>query len=260
MSLADSLSDLASAAGVGALAGLAGTAAMTVSSTLEAKARGREPSETPAAAAGKVLGVQPTDDKVKKRFNNFAHSAYGPSWGTVRDLLDLPGLHGAPAAAAHISASCGVEQIVLPVTGASSPAWKWGNNKEIAHLQTGIIGHLPEPLIRLFDADRVDASGEAYVTFGTADAALGIASYAATLALAAMGDARRSERRPALTLLFTAKVLANAAAGAALTVEQATRHRRFCGYCLIASALSLLAMPPALRGAFSVLAATPVHA
>src|SRR5579884_598501 len=121
MSLADTLSDLAAAAGVGALAGLAGTAAMTVSSTLEAKARGRQPSATPATAAGEVLGVQPKDDTAKKRFNTFAHWAYGTSWGALRGLLDLAGLRGAPAAAAHLGAVWGGEQVVLPATGASSP-------------------------------------------------------------------------------------------------------------------------------------------
>lgn len=65
MTMSDALSDLAAAAGVGALASLAGTPAMTVSSTLEAKARGREPSRTPATAAGKVRGVQPTDETTK---------------------------------------------------------------------------------------------------------------------------------------------------------------------------------------------------
>jgi hypothetical protein len=123
----------------------------------------------------------------------------------------------------------------------------------VAAYQTGILRHLPEPPIGRLDADRVDASGEAYATLRTADSALGIASNAATVALATAGAANRSKRRPALTALFAAKVLADAAAAAALTVEQATKHRRFCGYCLIASTFSILAVPPALKEAFTVL-------
>lgn len=123
----------------------------------------------------------------------------------------------------------------------------------VAAYQTGIVRHLPEPPVGRLDADRVDASGEAYTALHTADAALGMASYAATLALAAMGDAQRARRRPWLVLVFAGKVLADAAAGLVLTAEQATRHRRFCGYCLAATALSVCAVAPALREGRQVL-------
>lgn len=155
MSLADTLSDLAAAAGVGALAGLTGTAAMTVSSTLEAKARARKPSATPAAAAATVLGVEPTDETTKKRFNTFVHWAYGTSWGAVRGLLDLAGLRGAPAAAVHLGAVWGGEQIVLPATEASSPAWKWGG-KEIGIdlLHHGVYAAVTSAVYELLDPHR----------------------------------------------------------------------------------------------------------
>ena len=51
------LGEVAAAVGIGLAAGVVGTVAMTVSSTLEAKLRGREASTTPARAASKVLGV-----------------------------------------------------------------------------------------------------------------------------------------------------------------------------------------------------------
>src|SRR5207248_8372210 len=44
--------------GNGVVAGLAGTAAMTISSTIEAKLRGRPFSKAPAHAAQKVLGIK----------------------------------------------------------------------------------------------------------------------------------------------------------------------------------------------------------
>ena len=46
--------DAAASAGVGVVAGLVGTAAMTTSSTAEMKINGREASSTPADAAGTV--------------------------------------------------------------------------------------------------------------------------------------------------------------------------------------------------------------
>lgn len=131
MKVTDRLSGLAAAAGVGALAGLAGTAAMTVSSTLEAKLRGRPASDTPVKAAGAVLGVEPTSEQAKQRFGALVHWGYGTGWGVLRGLLDAAGLRGPQAAAAHLGAVWAGEQLVLPATGASSAAWKWGG-KEIA--------------------------------------------------------------------------------------------------------------------------------
>jgi len=123
--------DLAAAIGVGLAAGVVGTAAMTVSSTVEAKLRKRGSSSTPARAASKVLGVAPIDDRGERRFNNLVHWGYGAGWGGVRGLIGGLGLGGVPAGVAHLVAVWGGEQVVLPATGASPPATKWGA-REIA--------------------------------------------------------------------------------------------------------------------------------
>lgn len=113
----------------------------------------------------------------------------------------------------------------------------------VAAYQTGVLRHIPEPPIGLLDADAVDASGEAYQRLKTSDAALGVASSAVTLALIAMGDARRAKERPWVPLAMAAKVGLDALGGIYLTAEQATKHRRFCGWCLVAS-VSYVAMVP----------------
>jgi len=112
---------LAAATGIGLAAGLAGTAAMTVSSTIEAKVRHREPSTAPADAASKLLGVKPEGDKQAKRFNTIVHWAYGTSWGTVRGLLGCTGLPPATASAIHMAVLWGSEQVSLPALGVSPP-------------------------------------------------------------------------------------------------------------------------------------------
>jgi hypothetical protein len=71
------LGNVAAAFGKGIFAGVAGTAAMTLSSTIEMKVRGRPASSTPAQAAAKVLGVEPVDEKAKARFSNIVHWGYG---------------------------------------------------------------------------------------------------------------------------------------------------------------------------------------
>lgn len=125
------LGDTAAAVGKGLFAGAAGTAAMTVSSTLEAKIRERGSSTAPADAAGKVLGVEPTSDAGKARFSNIVHWSYGTSWGAVRGLLDAAGLDGVRATGAHFGAIWGGELAMLPALGVAPPIWKT-EPKEIA--------------------------------------------------------------------------------------------------------------------------------
>jgi hypothetical protein len=116
---------LAAAVGKGLAAGLAGTAAMTVSSTLEAKLRGREASTAPARAASKVLGVAPVDEQGERRFNSLVHWGYGTGWGAARGVFAAVGLGGVPATLAHLGAVWGSEQVALPATGAAPPATQW---------------------------------------------------------------------------------------------------------------------------------------
>jgi hypothetical protein len=67
------IGDVAAAFGKGLFAGVAGTAAMTASSTLEMKLRNRGASSAPADAAAKVLGVEPVDEEARARFSNLVH-------------------------------------------------------------------------------------------------------------------------------------------------------------------------------------------
>ena len=113
----------------------------------------------------------------------------------------------------------------------------------VSAYQLGIVKHLPEPPVPGLDADAVDASGEAYHYLKTPDAALGLASYAVTLVLAGAGPGRRAVERPWIPLALAAKVVVDAVSGVYLTVEQGSKHRRFCSWCLVASGLSAAMVP-----------------
>ena len=89
--------DVAADVGKGLFADAIGTAAMTVSSTLEMKIRGRPASSAPADAAAKVLGVEPKGEKDQARFSNLVHWGYGTGWGAVRGLIGAAGLRGTGA-------------------------------------------------------------------------------------------------------------------------------------------------------------------
>lgn len=118
------LGDTAAAVGKGLFAGAAGTVAMTISSSLEAKLRDRGSSSAPADAAGKVLGVQPRDEDGQARFSNIVHWGYGTSWGAARGLLEVAGIDGPAALAVHFAAVWGSSQVMLPGLDVAPPPWR----------------------------------------------------------------------------------------------------------------------------------------
>ncbi len=120
------LGTLAADIGKGLFAGFAGTLVMTVTQTADNALRKRPPSSTPAEAAGKVLGVQPTGDEEKQRFSNLVHFGYGTGWGAVRGLIGALGLRGTPAMLAHFAAVYGSALLMLPALGVAPPVSEWG--------------------------------------------------------------------------------------------------------------------------------------
>jgi hypothetical protein len=126
------LGKLADQIGKGLVAGFIGTAAMTVSSTTEARLRKRASSSAPARATAKVLGIKEFEDAVAEaRFNDLSHWGYGTSWGILRGLLGMTGLSPKTATAAHGAAIYGAAQVTLPALEIAPPAIFWGK-EEIA--------------------------------------------------------------------------------------------------------------------------------
>lgn len=102
----------------------------------------------------------------------------------------------------------------------------------VAAYQFGLIKSVPEPAFKYLGASVVDASGEAYQMFRTPDSAIGLASQAVTLALIGAGTGNRSAERPWLPVLAAGKAVADAISAGYLTVEQVSRHRKLCSWCL----------------------------
>ena len=126
------LTKAASAIGDGLVAGLLGTAAMTVSSTIEARLRHRTASSAPARATAKALGIAEFEnDLAKARFNDLSHWGYGTGWGIVRGVLGATGMPAAKATAAHGAAVWGSAAVTLPALDVAPPFVFWGR-EEIA--------------------------------------------------------------------------------------------------------------------------------
>ena len=117
----NALGELAGAIGKGLLAGLAGTAAITLSQMIEMKITKREPSDAPVKVASQITGAAPADDSQKEKLNNEIHYAYGTSWGIVRGLLGFAGLKGLPATLVHFGAIWATELVMLPKYDAAPP-------------------------------------------------------------------------------------------------------------------------------------------
>ena len=121
---------IGSAIGKGIIAGIAGTAAITISQMIEMKITGRKPSTAPADAVTKALDVQEVPGK-KNQFTQQVHWTYGTLWGVARGLLSVAGIKRWSATAAHFAAVLGTGMIIEPALKVAPPVKKWGA-KQIA--------------------------------------------------------------------------------------------------------------------------------
>ncbi len=121
-----------------------------------------------------------------------------------------------------------------------------GSMGVIALYQMGILKHLPEPPLPKLNADKVDASDEAYSHLQTPDAVLGFGSYAVTMALAAAGGKDRATRQPWLSLATAGKVLFDTFQVLRMVRDQRTKENAFCFWSLLSGAATLLSLPLAL--------------
>jgi ATP-dependent protease HslVU (ClpYQ) peptidase subunit len=108
------LKELGLALGVGVLAGLAGTTAITLSQLIEMRLTNRPPSKAPVKAVSKVLDMKPTKKRKKEKVAQEIHWTYGTAWGMARGLITLTGLKGWPATLAHFAAITSTAMTLLP--------------------------------------------------------------------------------------------------------------------------------------------------
>lgn len=118
------------AVGIGLIAGLAGTAAISASQTIEMKLTGRKPSSSPVKVASKVLDIKPVSEEKTAKVSEEIHWAYGTSLGIIRGFYGLIGLKGWLATLTHFVTVWGIENVMLPGLDVSPPFTEW-SGKEI---------------------------------------------------------------------------------------------------------------------------------
>ena len=116
----------------------------------------------------------------------------------------------------------------------------------LSQYQSGVLGRLPELPLPSFDANRVDASAEAYQLLGVPDATLGALNFSLTALLAGAGGGRPTRWQVAA---LTLKTVVDVGWSIKLAVDQATKHKAACSYCLLTTVLALASAAEAARAA-----------
>ena len=112
--------------------------------------------------------------------------------------------------------------------------------------QMGIIRKIPEPPWTKFNAEKVNGSGEAYSHLATPDALLGLVSYGMTACLAGAGAQSRWKTHPLIPLAMAGKIMMDAVMAGKLTVDERTKYKAFCFWCLLTTAATFAALPLAV--------------
>ena len=138
---------LVAAAGRGALAGLAGVLAMTISEKVEQRFTGRPNSYVPARALLTLAGRNSTESETPTSANLAMHWATGALVGSLRGVWSATGIRGAEATATHTVVRRAFDQTVENITGVGAPPSTWPASEravDLAHkgvyaLVTGLV-------------------------------------------------------------------------------------------------------------------------
>ena len=116
---------IGSAIGRGIIAGLAGTAAITLTQFIEKQINHKEPNFAPADAACKALGLEASDREKRGKLSREVHWTYGTLWGVARGLLSLVHIKKSPATIIHFGAIYYTALTIQPDFEVSSPVSEW---------------------------------------------------------------------------------------------------------------------------------------
>jgi hypothetical protein len=108
----------------GLLAGVAGGAAMSISTNTEMRLRGRPPSRVPAQTVERLVGID-LDERAEQLLTTAGHVATSAALGVVRGVIDAAGIPRGLGAAAFVSIAYLPDFVVIPALGNAPPPWRW---------------------------------------------------------------------------------------------------------------------------------------
>ncbi|MGR7024356.1 hypothetical protein [Geodermatophilus sp. URMC 62] len=139
----------------GALAGLAGTAAMTLAEKVEQQVTGRPDSYVP----GRTLIALTTGRRLPESarppvVNHVMHWGTGATVGALRGVWSASGLRGWRASAWHTSVRLATDQTLENATGVGNPPWTWSRRDQVVDVAgkalysfvTGAVADLLVPM------------------------------------------------------------------------------------------------------------------
>jgi hypothetical protein len=108
----------------GVLAGGVGGAAMSVSTNVEMRLRGRPPSVVPVQTVERLLGLD-LERSTEERLVTVGHVVSSALLGSVRGLLSLLALPEAARDVAFAASAFLPDFGLIPATGSVPPPWRW---------------------------------------------------------------------------------------------------------------------------------------
>ena len=121
----------------GALAGLAGTAAMSATQALEMRVTGRKPSTVPGQVGATLLPGLTPDAQTVERLSPVVHWGHGVAMGMLRGLLG----DGAGRGALHFALLWGGDAVLYRALGIAGLPWTWSRGDiAIDVLHKGVYG------------------------------------------------------------------------------------------------------------------------
>lgn len=117
------------AVGRGIVAGMAGTAALTLSEKLEQSLTKRPTSMVPAQVGAKIANVEPKSGAGAEELNWAVHWGHGMTMGAVRGLLGATPLSAPAASILHLPLVWGGDAALYTTLGIAPAPWKWGGQE-----------------------------------------------------------------------------------------------------------------------------------
>ena len=115
----------------GALAGLAGVAAMTAAEKVEQAITGRPNSYVPARALLSLLRRSPGDDVHPPIWNHVMHWGTGALLGALRGVWSATGIRGTEATVTHTVVRLAFDQTVENATRVGAPPAMWPPSERV---------------------------------------------------------------------------------------------------------------------------------